>query len=83
MREAISGDHTRHNQMVRDWKPCVHFLQRPKITGQKTIGGVLHYLGENGKLYVAELFDRMFKVNKTSILKKVSTKTGLLIKTGR
>lgn len=35
-------------------------IVKPKTFGQKNIDGVLHYIGLDGKLYVASLFDRMF-----------------------
>ena len=46
--------------------PEVPFLKQPKIHCEKVIGGVRYYFG-NGKRYVADLFDQMFKTVKTNI----------------
>lgn len=42
-------------------------LLQPDIAKQRTIDGVLFYYGKDGKVFVAELFDRMFKTSKTEI----------------
>lgn len=47
---------------MTNWHSDVPFLTRPKTFGKKKIDGVLYYLGVNGKIYVVELFDKMFKV---------------------
>ncbi len=44
----------------------VPFLKQPKILGEKIVDGVKFYVGE-GKEYVADLFDQMFKTVKTNI----------------
>ncbi len=44
----------------------VPYLKQPKITGEKFIDGVRYYIGE-GKEYLAELFDKMFKCEKSKI----------------
>lgn len=43
------------------WVADVPFLTKPKIIGQKKVKGTSYYLGSNGKIYVVELFDKMFK----------------------
>lgn len=43
------------------WIADVPFIARPKTFGKKKIDGVLYYLGSKGKIYVVELFDKMFK----------------------
>ena len=49
-----------------EYRPEVPFLKQPKVHGEKIIKGVRYYLGE-GKIYVADLFDQMFKTVKTNI----------------
>lgn len=50
-----------NNRLAVDWHAEKPFLTRPVITGTKKVGGTLHYIGEEGKMYVASLFDKMFK----------------------
>jgi len=49
-----------------EWHPDVPFLTKPKIVGEKIVDGVRYYIGE-GKEYIAELFDKMFKCEKSAI----------------
>lgn len=42
-------------------------LLQPVIARESTIDGVLFYHGKDGKLFVAELFDNMFKTSRTEI----------------
>lgn len=79
MKQVKTGDLTRHNQGAKDWKPNVPFTTKPIITGQKRIGGVLHYISKEGKLFVAATFDRMFKTTPGKMV-KANSKTGLIIK---
>lgn len=48
---------------VNGWTIEKPFLKMPKIKGTKIIEGVKYYLGEKGRMFVAEVFDRMFKRN--------------------
>ena len=47
----------------------VPFLTKPKIIGEEIRDGVRYYLGE-GKEYIAERFDLMFKTVKGEVLRK-------------
>lgn len=52
---------TRHGyQYTETWHIDKPHLVKPKITGSKIIDGVKYYLGINGKIYIASLFDKMF-----------------------
>lgn len=45
----------------KGWHADRPMLTKPETFGTKLIGGVLHYTGTGNKLYVASLFDKMFK----------------------
>ena len=45
----------------------VPFVKAPKIKASETIEGTTYYLGENGKQYIADLYDKYFKTVKTKI----------------
>ena len=49
-----------HNKSI-SWHADMPFLVRPKVQKRtKIIDGIKYYLGKD-KMYVAELFDKMFK----------------------
>lgn len=43
-----------------DWHPSMPYLVKPKIRGSKIIEGVKYYLGYKGKIFIAEMFDKVF-----------------------
>ena len=45
----------------------VPFIKAPKIVKEKVVKGIKYYLGENGKQYIADLYDKYFKTAKTKI----------------
>lgn len=55
--------HQQGKEKFVGWHAEVSALIKPKIHNEKTINGVRYYFG-NGKRYVADLFDKVFKPNK-------------------
>lgn len=44
-----------------EWKPKVKTYTAPEITGQKKIGGVMHYQLSNGNTQPVKLYDKLWK----------------------
>ena len=44
-----------------DFRASVPFVQAPKIVKEKVVKGIKYYLGDNGKQYIADLYDKYFK----------------------
>jgi hypothetical protein len=53
-----------------DWHPEKKEWHMPKIVSHLTIDGIKYYLCDQGKMYVAELFDKFFNVKRGTILNK-------------
>ena len=45
----------------------VPFVKAPKISATKVIDGITYYFGDNGKQYIADLYDKYFKSAKMKI----------------
>ena len=60
-----------HNQQKHkgeiEFKADVPLVKAPKISATTVIDGITYYLGENGKQYIADLYDKYFKTAKTKI----------------
>lgn len=78
----VTNGHPGTGRGVKEWKAEVAKTTVPRLTGKtkmvsKTIVDgeetkvvkVLHYIGENGKQYVASLYDKMFGVEKGKVKK--------------
>lgn len=60
-----------HNQQKHkgeiEFKADVPLVKAPRISATKVIDGITYYFGENGKQYIADLYDKYFKTVKTKI----------------
>lgn len=58
------------SQYSNGWHINKPLLVKPKVGKKVSIDGIFYYKGKNGKLYICELFDKMFKTVKSKILPK-------------